>query len=359
MVSCQLSVVSCQWSVVSCQWSVVSCQWSVVSCQLSFSFLASPTPPLPHSPTLPLSHSPSPCPKIPLGGKLKQRARSRIDQVALNEELVEVGSLKWFYREAKPIGRSDRLPVLLLHGLPSQSYSWTEVMPGLAEKGYFCIAPDWIGFGISSKPDKREFAYTPDAFIDALAAFIETLEIDRFSLVVQGFLGSCGIQYALRNPEKIERLAILNAPMSSAAKVPWKIQQLGLPLVGEMVTQDPLLVDRTLEGGSGYGISEKDLDVYRRPYLKSSDAGRSLLWTVRNLQLQQSMAEIESGLRGWTQPTLIAWGMKDRWLPFTQTEGVASSMQNAQVCKLEEAGHYPQEHWSDKVSEALIGFLRR
>lgn len=295
-----------------------------------------------------------------MGGKLKPLL-GMVQQttVSTTEHSIEVGSLQWFYREAQPLGRTDRLPVLLLHGLPSQSYSWTEVMPSLADKGYRAIAPDWIGFGSSAKPNRRDFAYTPDAFVDALAALIQQLDIERFSLVVQGFLGSVGLQYALRHPDQIERLAILNAPASTGAKVPWKIQQLGLPVVGEMMTQDPLLVDRTLEGGSRYEISDKDLDVYRRPYLKSSAAGRSLLATVRNLQLPQAMAEIEAGFRNWTQPTLIAWGMKDPWLPFSQAQQLASSLQNAQLSKLEEAGHYPQEHWSDKVSDALVGFLRR
>lgn len=276
-----------------------------------------------------------------------------------NEEIIEVGSLKWFYREAKPLGRSDKLPVLLLHGIPSQSFSWTQVMPALADKGYTSIAPDWIGCGFSAKPDRRDFAYTPDAFIQALTGFIETLELERFSLVVQGFLGSVGIQYALRHPEKIERLAILGAPVSPEAKLPWKLQQLGWPFVGDMLTQDPLLVDRTLEGGSRYGISDADLDVYRRPFLKSSDAGRSLLATVRNLQLGQIGAEIATGLKQWEQPTLIVWGMKDPWLPFSQAEQLKAAMPNAELVKIEEAGHYPQEHWSEKVSDALIGFLRR
>ncbi len=279
--------------------------------------------------------------------------------MSTNEQLIKIGSLEWFYREENPIGRTDKLPVLLLHGLPSQSYSWSGVMPALAEKGYRAIAPDWIGFGFSAKPDRRDFAYTPDTFINALAEFIQHLEIERFYLVVQGFLGSVGLQYALRHSDKIERLVILNTPVSTTAKLPWKIQQLGLPFVGDMMTQDPLLVDRTLEGGSRYVIPDKDLDIYRRPYLKSSDAGRSLLYTVRNLQLQQSMAEIESGFRSWTQPTLLAWGMKDPWLPFTQAQQLASSIQKAEIMKMEEVGHYPQDHWSDKVSDAIQGFLRR
>lgn len=279
--------------------------------------------------------------------------------MATKEELIKVGSLEWFYREATPIKSNDKPPVLLLHGLPAQSYSWGGVLPELAEKGFRAIAPDWIGSGFSAKPDKRDFAYTPDAFINAFAGFIKALEIERFSLVVQGFVGSVGIQYALRHPEQIERLAIVNAPVSSTAKLPWKIKQLGIPLVGDMMTQDPLLVDRTLEGGSGYRIEDKDLDIYRRPFLKSSDVGRSLLATVQNLQLKQSMAEIESSWGQWTHPTLIVWGMKDPWLPFAQAQNLANSAKNAEIVQLENAGHYPQEHFPGDISDALVPFLRR
>lgn len=232
-------------------------------------------------------------------------------------------------------------------------------MPDLAEKGFRAIAPDWIGSGFSAKPDKRDFAYTPDAFINALAEFLKTLEIEQFHLVVQGFLASVGLQYALRHPEQSDRLAILNTPISSAAKLPWKMQQWGLPFVGDMLTQDPLLIDRTLEGGSRYRISDENLDVYRSPFLKSSDPGRSLKATINNLQMQQSMAEIESGFRNWEKPTLIIWGMQDPWLPVEQAQQFAKGLKNVELVQLEEGGHYPQEHWSEKVSESLLPFLRR
>lgn len=279
--------------------------------------------------------------------------------MSIQEKSIQVGSLEWFYREATPVNPSTQPPVLLLHGLPSQSYSWSALMPDLAEKGFRAIAPDWIGAGFSAKPDRRKFAYTPDAFIKALAEFIQHLQIERFYLVVQGFLGSVGLQYALRYPDQVERLAILNTPVSSASQLPWKIKQLGLPLVGDMLTQDPLLVDRTLEGGSGYRVSDKDLDVYRRPFLSSSDAGRSLLMTVKNLQFKSSMAEIEAGFRNWNQPTLILWGIKDPWLPLVQVQEFAKMIKNVELVELEEAGHYPQDHWSEKVSNNLLLFLRR
>lgn len=279
--------------------------------------------------------------------------------MSITEHKIKVGELEWFYRLAEPIGRTDLLPVLLLHGLPSQSYSWRNIMPALAAQGTKAIAPDWIGYGFSAKPEKREFAYTPDAFITALAQFVEALELKRFSLVVQGFLGSVGLQYALRHSDQIASLVILNTPISTTAKLPWKMQQLGLPLAGDVFTQDPLLVDRTLEGGSRYQISDADLDIYRKPFLKSSAAGRSLMTTVRNLQLQQSMKEIESGLQQWQQPTLIVWGMKDPWLPLSMAQHSASAMQQAEIIQLQNVGHYPQEHYYETILEDLLPFVRR
>ncbi|MGB7443610.1 MAG: alpha/beta fold hydrolase [Coleofasciculaceae cyanobacterium] len=279
--------------------------------------------------------------------------------MSISENSVDVGLLQWFYREANPINDSDQLPILLLHGLPSQSLCWEALMPDLGGQGFKAIAPDWIGSGSSAKPDKRDFAYTPDAFIAALADLLKHLEIEQFHLVVQGFLASVGLQYALRNPDQVERLVILNTPLSPAAKLPWQMQQWGIPLVGDMLTQDPLLVDRTLEKGSGYRIEDKYLDVYRKPFLKTSDTGRSLLATIKNLQIKESMAEIESGLHSWEKPTLICWGMQDPWLPFTQAQQLAGTLKQVELVKLEEAGHYPQEHWSGKISEVLLPFLRR
>ncbi len=279
--------------------------------------------------------------------------------MAVEERLVEVGPLKWFCREANPMNPTDKPPVLLLHSFPSQSYSWRQVLPALAEQGFRAIAPDWPGFGFSTKPDKRDFTYTSEAFVSALADLVQVLELERFSLVVQGFLGAVGLRYALQHPDQIERLAIFNTPLSTVAKLPWKIQQMGLPLVGDMMTQDPLLVDRLLEGGGPYQVDDKDLDVYRRPFLKSSDAGRSLLYTLRNLQLQATTAEIESGFDNWERPILVAWGMSDPWLPFSMAENFTKAIPDAELVQLQEVGHYPQEDWYEKVNEVLLPFLRR
>ena len=279
--------------------------------------------------------------------------------MATGDNWIEVGKLTWFYREALPLHSSDRVPVVLLHGIPAQSYSWRAILPTLANQGFRAIAPDWIGSGFSAQPDKRDFAYTPEAFLQALEGFLQTMGIERFALVVQGFLGSVGLQYALRHPEQIDRLAILNAPLTTAAKLPWKLRQLGIPLVGDMMTQDPLLIDRTLEGGGGYHVEDADLDIYRRPFLRSSDAGRALFTTIQKLQLKQVTAEIETGFQQWSQPVLIAWGTRDPWLPLDIAKQFIQNLADAKLVELDEVGHYPQEDWHEKVSDALLPFLRR
>ena len=277
--------------------------------------------------------------------------------MSIVEQSIQVGDLQWFYREVK--GTNDKPPVMLLHGLPTHSYTWCHIMPELAQQGFRAIAPDWIGSGFSDKPSRRDFAYTPNAYIEALAKLIAALEIENFSLIIQGFLGSVGLQYALRHPEQIERAIVLNTPLATTAKLPWQMQQWGIPLLGEMLTQYPLLVDRSLETGSGFVIADKDLDVHRQPFLKSSQAGRSLQATIKNLKLSQSMAELEAGFPDWKKETLIIWGMQDPWLSAEAAENLAKSKSNIELVKLAEAKHYPQEHWSKEISKAIVNFLRR
>ncbi|MCW6035735.1 alpha/beta fold hydrolase [Spirulina subsalsa FACHB-351] len=276
----------------------------------------------------------------------------------ITKESISVGSLDWFYRKVQAEQETDKAPVVLLHGIPSQSYSWRWLMPALAEQGRDAIAPDWIGHGFSAKPDKRDFAYTPDAYIQALSDLLDALEIQTCSLAVQGFLGSVGLQFALRHSDRLERLIIFNTPLSPSAKLPWKMQQWGIPLVGDMLTQDPLLIDRTLEGGSGFQIADDDLDIYRRPFLQTSSTGRSLVATIKNLQLPQATAEIADGLKTWRKPTQIIWGMLDPWLDSAMVEPFASQS-NVEWVKLPEAKHYPQEHWGEEIEPDLVTFLRR
>jgi pimeloyl-ACP methyl ester carboxylesterase len=277
----------------------------------------------------------------------------------ITKNSIAVGSLEWCYRDLAPIGGEQPQTAILLHGLPAQSLIWRGLMPQLAANGIRSIAPDWIGFGNSSQPAQRDFGYTPDDFVAAFAELIDKLSLDRVSLIVQGFLGTVGIQYAIRYPKRVDKLVILNTPLTSGIKLPWQLQQLGLPIAGEMLTQDPLSVERTLEAGCKSVIQDEYLEIYRKPYLKSSAAGRSLLATIRNLRLATALTEISTGLPQLDLPIQILWGVNDPWLDLAQAETCVKSLKKGELVTLPTAAHYPQEHWYAEINDALIPFLRR
>ncbi|MEM1279649.1 MAG: alpha/beta fold hydrolase, partial [Cyanobacteria bacterium P01_H01_bin.152] len=255
--------------------------------------------------------------------------------VQIEGNKIQVGKLEWFYRDEQPLQEnSDRLPVLLLHGLVSQSYSWRSIMPKLTEQGFRAIAPDWIGHGFSCFPEKRDFAYSAEAFVTALGEFLDALEIERVHLVTQGFMGVYGVLFALQNPDWIERLAVINTPLAPNVKLPGAIRRMTLPLAGEMMTQDPLLVDRTLEGGGPYQVDDADLDVYRKPFLATSAAGRSLLFTLRNFKLAESTTAIADGLPQWSHMTQLIWGTADPWVPVSLAETWVQTLPQGELAKL-------------------------
>jgi len=277
----------------------------------------------------------------------------------IETQTLNINNQQWFYRRAIPRNETQDTPIVFLHGLLAHSYCWRVLLEDIAETGLTAYAPDWLGEGSSAKPSPREFSYQPSALITALEEFLSALDLSRFHLVVQGFVGSVGLQYAFRHPEQIERLVILNTPLAASVRLPWLMRQWAFPLMGEMLTQDPLLVDRTLEKGSGYVISEENLGIYRKPFLQNSQAGRSLVATIKNLNLPKAMAEIEAGWSTWEKPTQIIWGMSDPWLSADVPGAIAQENKNVRLAKLEEAKHYPQEHWSEEISPILLTFLRQ
>ncbi|CAO2815229.1 unnamed protein product [Amaranthus hypochondriacus] len=272
------------------------------------------------------------------------------------------GDLIWFVRET---GSRDsrRGSIVFLHGAPTQSYSYRVVMSQMADAGFHCVAPDWIGFGFSDKPyPKYGFDYTEKEFHDELDKLLEVMGVKSpFLLVVQGFLvGSYGLTWALKNPSRISKLAILNSPLTASSPVPGLFQQLRIPLFGEFTSQNAIMAERFIEGGSPYVLKLEKADVYRLPYLESSGPGFALLEAARRINFKEIATQIAAGFASgsWDKPTLVAWGVSDKYLPQSVAEEFQKS--NPSVIKLkliEGAGHMPQEDWPEKVIEALRFFF--
>ncbi|XP_021736676.1 uncharacterized protein LOC110703221 [Chenopodium quinoa] len=275
---------------------------------------------------------------------------------------IKSGDLIWFVRETgSPDSR--RGTIVFLHGAPTQSYSYRVVMSQMSDSGFHCLAPDWIGFGFSDKPyPKFGFDYTEKEFHDEFDKLLEVLGVrSPFLLVVQGFLvGSYGLTWALKNPDRISKLVILNSPLTASSPVPGLFQQLRFPLLGEFTSQNAIIAERFIEAGSPYVLKLEKADVYRLPYLSSSGPGFALLEAARRTNFREVATQIATGFASgsWDKPILLAWGISDKYLP----QSIAEEFQkgNPSVVKLkliEGAGHMPQEDWPEKVVDALRMFL--
>ena len=120
-----------------------------------------------------------------------------------------------------------------------------------------------------------------------------------------------------------------------------------------------MLVDRTIEKGSGFVVVDQDLDILRKPFLQSSAVGRSLMTILKKLDLDGTTKEIEAGLSQWSIPTLIIWGAADKWLSTDDVKKLANNNPQIALIELAEAKHYPQEHWASDISQEIVQFFRR
>jgi pimeloyl-ACP methyl ester carboxylesterase len=112
---------------------------------------------------------------------------------------IDVEGLNLFYRQAGP---SDAPAVLLLHGFPTSSHMYRELIPALADR-YRVVAPDLPGFGFTDAPDRKRFKYTFEHLADVIERFTEALGLSRYALYVFDYGAPIGFRLAVRHPERI------------------------------------------------------------------------------------------------------------------------------------------------------------
>jgi pimeloyl-ACP methyl ester carboxylesterase len=117
-----------------------------------------------------------------------------------------IDGLNIFYREAGPSGAPV---VLLLHGFPTSSHMFRNLIPALADR-YHVIAPDYPGYGQSDMPDRTKFAYTFDRFAELVDGLLERLNVRRFAMYVMDYGAPVGWRLALKYPERVTGLIVQN-----------------------------------------------------------------------------------------------------------------------------------------------------
>jgi pimeloyl-ACP methyl ester carboxylesterase len=119
---------------------------------------------------------------------------------------IEADGVSVFYREAGPVGAPV---VLLLHGFPTSSFQYRELMPLLADR-YRVIAPDPPGFGFTEASPERHYKYTFDALAKTITAFIEALQLKRYALYVFDYGAPTGLRVAMAHPERVTAIVSQN-----------------------------------------------------------------------------------------------------------------------------------------------------
>ncbi|OVA19076.1 Alpha/beta hydrolase fold-1 [Macleaya cordata] len=267
---------------------------------------------------------------------------------------------RWFCVES---GNAANPSVVLIHGFPSQAYSYRKVLPVLS-KDYHVITFDWLGFGFSDKPQPRYgFDYTLDEYVSSLESLINELDLDKFSLIVQGYFAPIVVKYASNHQEKLNNLILVNPPLTEKhGNLPSTLSIFSNFLLGEIFSQDPLRAsDKALTSCGPYKMKEEDAMVYRRPYLTSGSSGFALNALTRamkkDLKGYVKLMRTTLSSDNWKVNTMVCWGQRDRWLSYDGVEEFCKGLKH-ELVELPLAGHHVQEDCGEELGRIIARTLQ-
>lgn len=249
--------------------------------------------------------------------------------------------------------------IFLLHGFPESHRTWREVAPALAED-YFVVAPDQRGFGASDKPLGVE-NYKTDRIVEDLIALADALDIERFTLVGHDWGGAVAWLAALRHPDRIRRLVIVNAPHPLVFQKSL-IEDAGQRAASQYITafRNPGM-ERALEAMgletfwaktfASHADIAKVPDEERAHYLADWSAPGALTAMLNWYRAAEMIvpAPGESAeAPAWTKlpfpsvkvPTLVLWAMRDTALLPVQLGGLYDLVDALRIVQIPDAGHF-------------------
>ncbi|GGF99914.1 alpha/beta fold hydrolase [Pontibacter amylolyticus] len=250
-------------------------------------------------------------------------------------------------------------PIVFVHGTPTWSFVWRQQIKALS-RTHRCIAPDHLGFGLSDKP--VDFSYTPEAHAHNLEQLIERLQLKDITLVVHDFGGPIGLSYALKHPENVKRLVILNTWMWSLDEEAQMMKISGFLNggVGRFLYLNLGFSARMLLPKGYHHKRHLSKDVHQH-YLKPLNNSRNRVGTWHfAVALKEagpwfaSLWEQRAKLRA--MPKLILWGEKDKLLPLHLLDKWQQTFPEAEVKRFE-AGHFVQEEKGGGIADSIKQFI--
>ncbi|TDJ44049.1 MAG: alpha/beta hydrolase [Gammaproteobacteria bacterium] len=299
---------------------------------------------------------------------------------------VEIEGVEIFYREA---GNPDNPTILLLHGFPTSSHMFRNLIPALADQ-YHLIAPDYPGYGFSAMPGVDEFDYSFDNVAQIIERFTDKIGLDNYSMYLMDYGAPIGFRIAVRRPERIEALIIQNgnAYDEGIDNDFWE------PI--QAYWQDRDAINQGLDNAWWRNVKE----AYKQPAMANEDALRFLLtlgatkWQYTNgvpdvlavspdnwghvqplldregnqeIQLQMFYSygtnpplypAWQAYLREYQPPTLIVWGQNDEIFPAAGAEAYKRDLETLDF-HLIDTGHFALETHGEEIAGLIRNFMLR
>jgi len=277
---------------------------------------------------------------------------------------IEIDGLEIAYREA---GSPDAPTLLLLHGFPTSSHMFRNLIPALADQ-FHLVAPDYPGFGASSMPAVDEFDYSFDRFAEIVEKFTEALSLDRYSLYLMDYGAPVGFRLATSRPERVESLIIQNGnAYDEGLREFWKpLKQYWADKSEEnaKTLQDSFLNLGATKWQYTHGVQDESRispdNWFHDQYLLDRPGNREIqtemFWSYgTNPPLYPAW---QAYLREHQPPTLIAWGKNDYIFPAEGAEPYKRDLNDLEFHLLD-AGHFVLEDQLETVAGLMRDFINR
>jgi pimeloyl-ACP methyl ester carboxylesterase len=282
-------------------------------------------------------------------------------EFAVHYKTARINDLDIFYRDAGP---QDAPAILLLHGFPTSSNMFRNLIPRLAGS-YRLIAPDYPGFGLSSMPDHKSYAYTFENYADIVEKLTEQLGISKYSMYVMDYGAPVGYRLALRHPERVQALIVQNGNAYDEGllkfwdpiKKYWndgkaESREAIYFLVEPKATRwqyENGVSDLTLLDPTTWALDQIGLD---RP--GNRDIQMDLMYDYRtNVPLYP---EFQAFFRKHQPPTLIVWGKNDFIFPPEGAGPYSRDLKNLETHLLD-TGHFALETHGEEIASRIESFL--
>jgi haloalkane dehalogenase len=220
-------------------------------------------------------------------------------------EVAGISSADWYERRRLAVHDSHMTyvevgvgdPIVFLHGNPTSSYLWRNVIPQLAGRGH-CLAPDLIGMGRSGKAPGGRYRLTDH--VRYLDAWFEALDLRRVTLVVHDWGSALGFHWARRHPERVKALVYMEAIVRPVAWAEWPeaarkiFQALRTPAGEEMILAKNVFVERILPASVLRGLAPEEMERYREPFREPGESRRPTLTWPREIPIDGEPADVST-----------------------------------------------------------------